>query len=420
MMKLLQDLLSKFVLVKCLLDKDGKFISPKEIKKLDVLDATNWKAKCDFGTKATFLLRKFNGLEKMAETMKTFIATCTNYLIKYLLIEEQFLMDANSLSPHTRQSNDSMKTSLRLTVDVSEVLGKKALQQIFHFKADQTKFDLIDQVKREFLQYQLDEIPVEYYQKAESSENVGRKRPSYWKEAHSHSGIEMQENETNQKPIDGYWRKVSLMTDEQRVLNYPTISSVVKSVLVLSHGNRDPERGFSINKAMLNIYGDRIQRHTLQALRLIKDFLVISGGSMKFTVTPKLRELCKMAHVRYEEFLKAEREEKQRDHLAKEAEHEKIEMTQKMKEKDLKEEKLAKYNRELNTIKEGIMMADRAIEEANTKLVACASNFAAKKGSAEKNQRDLISVQTKIEMGIKREKELAEEKKILAKKAKNA
>ena len=55
--------------------------------------------------------------------------------------------------------------------------------------------------------------------------------------------------------------------------------------------------------------------------------------------------------------------------MAKEAEREKIEMTQKMKEKDLKEEKLAKYNRELNTIKEGIMMADCAIEEANTELV---------------------------------------------------
>ena len=50
-----------------------------------------------------------------------------------------------------------------------------------------------------------------------------------------------------------------------------------------------------------------------------------------------------------------------------------------------------------------------------------ASNFAAKKGSAEKNQHDLISVQTKIEMCIKRKKELAEkEKKILRKKAKNA
>ena len=133
------------------------------------------------------------------------------------------------------------------------------------------------------MQYQLDKIPVEYYQKAESSEIVGRKRPSYWKEAYSHSGIEMQENKTNQKPIDEYWRKVSLMTNEQGVLKYPTISSVLKSVLVLSHGNSDPERGFSINKAMLNIYGDRIQGD-IQALRLIKDFLVNSGGSMKFTV----------------------------------------------------------------------------------------------------------------------------------------
>ena len=121
--------------------------------------------------------------------------------------------------------------------------------------------------------------------------------------------------------------------------------------------------------------------------------------------------MCKTAHVRYEEFLKAEREEKQRDRLAKEAEREKIEITQKMKEKDLKEEKLAKYNRELDTIKKGIMVADRATEEANTELVACASNFAAKKRSAEKNQRDLISVQTKIEMGIKRLKELAEKEK---------
>ena len=104
-----------------------------------------------------------------------------------------------------------------------------------------------------------------------------------FKEAYSQSGIEMQENKTNQKPIDEYRMKVLLATDEQGVLKYPTISSVAKSVLVLSHGNSDSERGFSINKAMLNIYGDRIQGDTLQALRLIKDFLVNSGGSIKFS-----------------------------------------------------------------------------------------------------------------------------------------
>ena len=51
---------------------------------------------------------------------------------------------------------------------------------------------------------------------------------------------------------------------------------LVKCILALSYGNADPERGFSINKGLIDIHGYNIQEEKTEAVRLVKNYLIQS------------------------------------------------------------------------------------------------------------------------------------------------
>ena len=61
--------------------------------------------------------------------------------------------------------------------------------------------------------------------------------------------------------------------DDRGSLKYVQLFALFKCLLSLSHGNSTPERGFSINKQMLEAHGYRIYQETLEALSLVKDEL---------------------------------------------------------------------------------------------------------------------------------------------------
>ena len=60
--------------------------------------------------------------------------------------------------------------------------------------------------------------------------------------------------------IDEYWLKVILAFIDESTgkSKYNVLFNFVMCVLLLSHGNSDPERGFSINKFLLDTYGNSI------------------------------------------------------------------------------------------------------------------------------------------------------------------
>lgn len=67
----------------------------------------------------------------------------------------------------------------------------------------------------------------------------------------------------------------------------------------MPHGNSDPERGFSINKAMLNVSH---HENTIMSLRLIKDTIRNYGGVLKITTT--LLRAVKESHKSYQEYIR--------------------------------------------------------------------------------------------------------------------
>ena len=89
---------------------------------------------------------------------------------------------------------------------------------------------------------------------------------------------------------------------------YMHLWSVVRLLLVLSHGQASVERGFSINK-----YASTANQHeeSLVARRVVRDHINYVGGIREFEVTPDLIKECKNASRRYKAHLEAKKREKE-------------------------------------------------------------------------------------------------------------
>ena len=117
------------------------------------------------------------------------------------------------------------------------------------------------------------------------------------------------------------------MKDENGQLKYPQLFALVKCVLPISHGNRIPEWGFSINKYILSIHGTSTSNETIIVLRLVKDHLILIGGHMKFSININLILSVKMARQKYQQDLEVRR-------LLKEKKSERIELADEKKRID--------------------------------------------------------------------------------------
>lgn len=70
--------------------------------------------------------------------------------------------------------------------------------------------------------------------------------------------------------IDYFWRDVGAILDEDGRPKYPQLFALAKCVMTVSHGNSIPERGFSINRNLLESHGSTIGEDTIEALRFGK------------------------------------------------------------------------------------------------------------------------------------------------------
>ena len=70
--------------------------------------------------------------------------------------------------------------------------------------------------------------------------------------------------------------KVGVRKGADGSLKYSKLTALVKSVLYLRHS--DPERGFSVNKTLLSVYGASLGEGTIEAVKFVKDFIIRNGG----------------------------------------------------------------------------------------------------------------------------------------------
>ena len=86
--------------------------------------------------------------------------------------------------------------------------------------------------------------------------------------------------------------------------SYKSLFSVVKLILILSHGQATVERGFSVNK---EVEVENLKEHTLVAERIVCDHVNSVGGVLKVELSKPLLLSVKMSRQRYEKYLDQER-----------------------------------------------------------------------------------------------------------------
>ena len=65
-----------------------------------------------------------------------------------------------------------------------------------------------------------------------------------------------------------YFHKLNLDLDLDK---FPSLSKLLISVFVLPHGQASVERGFSLNKSLIN---DNMSELTIVSQRIVKDFMI--------------------------------------------------------------------------------------------------------------------------------------------------
>lgn len=70
-------------------------------------------------------------------------------------------------------------------------------------------------------------------------------------------------------------------------LKYQTLVKVVKACLALPHGKADVERSYSLNKNTVTDDCNRLDEHSLNAIRIVKESTKIAHGSASDVVRNK-------------------------------------------------------------------------------------------------------------------------------------
>ena len=157
--------------------------------------------------------------------------------------------------------------------------------QVFQVDALTTKDQLIDKIRTQWHFFQNADLRDDWYLKPSPEDSAtlgkGRQQDSYWARANVECGIDAKLPPapwSKYQRIDLFWGKVGELVDDFGAKKYPQLVALVKCVLSLSHGNSTLERGFSINKILLEIHGSRTYKDTIVALRMVKDAINRDGS----------------------------------------------------------------------------------------------------------------------------------------------
>ncbi|XP_066933369.1 uncharacterized protein [Clytia hemisphaerica] len=364
-------------------------VSNHDIFGIDVTQDLKCKkpAYVEIGAKAKVL---FSGNLFSNEKEEQFRKNClkcfqisVGYLLNHLPHDKKLIEYAQYLHPLKRNTTGSNSGISNATLYIAECLGPK-IEAVFKCAE---KFEIVDKVRSQWARYQLEDIPEDTYTISQTKEKQKSSQKKYWEHAYEVCGLEPEKEPTVKfKRIDHYWRFVGQLTGDDGKPKYPHLYALVKCILCLSHGNAIPERGFSINKRIIEAH--------------VKDAIARAGGVLKVPITRSLLQSVKEAHARsvIEQQLRKEKEE----------------ISEKQK---AEREKLKRKNAEADTVddmirmcKEDIKTAENGEEEANNEI---------REAIIKKDMKAVQTAQTKLTMAIEsRKRWVADLDKLKAKKKK--
>lgn len=234
------DLMSNFVPRDALHDGNRR-LEAKDLGLLDVKSLRMSVHDVNPGTEARHLIAKLEANNKNIDLVKHEIRSCYEemviYLQKHFPHGSTFLRDARALHPDSKRKCNSQAAFGRLAYMMSSVLNNTGI-----YVKPAAQFS--DDIRRQHSQYET--VDFAY---------------------------------TPSQSIDNYWTTVGEYVGADGKPRFAELATLAKNCLCVSHGNAEAERGFSVNKRLLQ---DRTQLNekTIVAMRIIKETLVQHGGDV--------------------------------------------------------------------------------------------------------------------------------------------
>lgn len=161
--------------------------------------------------------------------------------------------------------------------------------------------------------------------------------------------------------IEDYWSFVGKIKNVEGHQKFKILVKLVQICLSVSHGNADPERGFSENKHILD-GRESLGEESIVAIRLVKESVRLHGGILNFPINRRLINLFENAKTAYDESQAIKKAQKAEQEAAKKKSDENAEAVNECGAKILEIEKL--ISEEQNKID----AANSVLEEGQRRL----------------------------------------------------
>lgn len=188
--------------------------------------------------------------ETFFQDVRNIFHSIASYLKLNLPLNNSFLRDVHILAVSRRCDREGNDAIVRIGRCIPGLLSSNE----------------IDLLSDEWLMYSLETIDDSWVIKRKFNDFEGTERIEYHE-------------------IDYYWNKVLSIVQNNGYPKYPTLSKLIKNILIISHGNSDVERGFSINNNLLTEERTLLSEKSINGLRGIVDAVDFFGNGLVHKVT---------------------------------------------------------------------------------------------------------------------------------------
>lgn len=165
--------------------------------------------------------------------------------------------------------------------------------------------------------------------------------------------------------LDEHWNSVEDKKNSLGNPQFPLLTKFAKNLMTISHGNADPERGFSENKHFLTDNRSSLSQASIIGLRSVKDALhTVDGDPLKINITRPMLRAFRESSKTYRAALE---EEKKKNAASEEGKQ--FDVLRKRRQSDLLQLQFEKQQLQVQLTK-----AHEALEEGNTRLQRAIKN----------------------------------------------
>ena len=142
---------------------------------------------------------------------------------------------------------------------------ERTIFKTFPVPQSDSREQVCDKIRTQWIAYQLQDISKEFYTKSnDEAGESSRRTNSYWSYTLELCDLQpIQETDSQIILIDHCWRKICKILSDDGLQKYAQLICLVKCILSLSHGNSTQERGFSVNKYLLEVHMEAQLRENL-------------------------------------------------------------------------------------------------------------------------------------------------------------